>query len=146
MTFEPQYKKIITRAFKRLNLLRRISALAKTPSPNILAQLYKSLIIPIFEYGSICSINAAEVHIEKMQLLQNMALRVITKSPAYITIYDLHDCTGFLPIKHHLISFAKLRFEAMRKNTSILEKSIEDYHQVKHIRENKSILDIIYQT
>ena len=48
MTWEPQFKKITSRAFKRLNLLRRISSLATKPDPNTLAHLYQSMIIPIF--------------------------------------------------------------------------------------------------
>ena len=107
MTFEPQFRKITSRAYKRLNLLRRISSLAKEPNPNILSHLYRSLIIPIFEYSSICTISAAEVHTDKLQLLQNMALRVVTNSPRYISTHDLHDCTGFETTKCHLISYAK---------------------------------------
>ena len=98
MTFEGQFRKLTSRAHKRLNLIRRIASLSKKPNPNILAQLYKSIIVPIFEYSSICTINAAEVHINKLKLLQNTALRVITNSPAYIHLNDPHDCTGFSPI------------------------------------------------
>ena len=83
MTMEPQFRKITTRVYKRLNLLRRISSLAKKTNPNILAHLYRSVIMPIFENSSICFINAAEVHMEKFQLLQNMALRVTMNSPRY---------------------------------------------------------------
>ena len=145
MTFEAQFKKTTTRAHKRLNLIRRISSLSKKPNPNILAELYKTIIVPIFEYSSICTINAADVHIEKLQLLQNTAMRTITNNPAYITINDLHDCTGFQPIKSHLISYAKLRLDTMRQNSTILEKSIHEFEQVRHIHENRSVLDILYQ-
>ena len=144
MTWEPQFRKLTSRAYKRLNLIRRISSLAKEPNPNTLAHLYKSLIVPIFEYSSICVINAAEVHTEKLQLLQNMALRVVLRSPRYVSIKDLHDCSGFRPIKDHLISFAKQRFETMHKNSTILENSIQRHSQVKHIQTNKSPLDILY--
>ena len=144
MTWEPQYRNTVSRAHKRLNLLRRICSLAKDPNPNILAKLYQSLIIPIFEYSSICSISAAECHIEKLQLVQNMALRVVMKSPKYITIHDLHDCTGFVTIKDHLVSYAKQRVKTMRKNSNILEKSIEQYNRVKHILENQSPMDVIF--
>ena len=144
MTWEAQFRKITSRAYKRLNLLRQISSLSKKPNPNILANLYQSLIIPIFEYGSICTINAAEVHIEKLQLIQNMSLRVIMNSPRYVSIKDLHDCTGFPLIKNHLIAFARLRLESMRKNSSILEISIQRYQQVRHIHANKSPLDVLF--
>ena len=144
MTWEPQYRKLTARAYKRLNLMRRLSTLSKKPSPNILAHLYQSLIIPIFEYSSVCIINAAEVHIEKLQLIQNMALRAVTGSPRYISISDLHDCTGFQQIKVYLISFAKKRIETMQKNSPILDKSIHQYNLVKQIHTNKSPLDVLY--
>ena len=73
-----------------------------------------------------------------------MALRVVMKSPKYITIHDLHDCTGFVTIKDHLVSYAKQRVKTMRKNSNILEKSIEQYNRVKHILENQSPMDVIF--
>ena len=144
MTWEPQFWKLTSRAYKRLNLIRRISTLAKDRNPNTLAHLYKALIVPIFEYSCLCIINAAEVHTEKLQLLQNMALRAILSCPRYISISDLHDCTGFQPIKAHLISFAKHRLEVMRKNSSIIEKSVCQWRIVRHIHANKSPLDVLY--
>ena len=142
MTWEPQFQKLTSRAYKRLNLIRRISSLAKNPNPNTLAHLYKSLIVPIFEYSSICIISAGEVHIEKLQLVQNMSLRAITRSPRYVSINDLHDATGFEPIKNHLIAFARQRLEVMRQKSSILE-SIDQHSRVRHIQTNKSPLDIL---
>ena len=144
MTWEPQYRKLAVRAYKRLNLIRRIRSLAKEPNPNILAHLYQSLIIPVFEYSSLCIINAAEVHIEKLQLIQNMALRAIMGCPKYISTSDLHDCTGFLPIKDHLISFARKRLDSMQKNSPLVARPIHQYGLVRHIIANKSPLDVIY--
>ena len=146
MTWEPLFRKLVVRAYKRLNLLRRISSLAQDPNPNLLAHLYQAIILPVFEYSSICSICAADVHIEKLQLVQNMALRVVMSSPRYTSLKDLHDCTGFKPVKAHLTSFAKRRLDAMRKSTRILESSILDYNNVKHIQTNQSPLDILNNT
>ena len=146
MTWEPLFRKLVVRAYKRLNLLRRISSLAQDPNPNLLAHLYQAIILPVFEYSSICSICAADVHIEKLQLVQNMALRVVMSSPRYTSLKDLHDCMGFKPVKAHLTSFAKRRLDAMRKSTRILESSILDYNNVKHIQTNQSPLDILNNT
>ena len=131
------------KAYKRLNLLRHLSSLFKTPSPNTMIHLYNTLIRPIFEYGSICIINAAECHMNKLQLLQNQALRVVTKNPMYISIKDLHDITGTQPIKTHLISDARRRLGKMRKNTRIVDQVIQEYNLVKNIHENQSPLDIL---
>ena len=80
---------------------------------------------------------------EKLQLIQNQALRVVTKSPQYMSIKDLHDCTGILQIRDHLIQHARKRLHTMKRNTSILHEVIQDYENVKHIHMNSSTLDII---
>ena len=104
--------------------------------------LYKSIILPIFEYGSVCFINAAEVHHDKLQLVQNQALRVVMKCPRYVATKDLHDCTGSVNIKNHLISDAKHRLQIMRKNSPIIGKVIAEHQTLRHIQENASPLDI----
>ena len=105
--------------------------------------LYRSVIRPIFEYASICVINAAEVHLNKIQLLQNQALRIVMKSPRYISTKDLHDCTGSSLIKSYLISEAKHRLQIMRKNSPIVSKVIAEHQSLQHIQENASPLDIL---
>ena len=113
LTWEPQFRKMTTRAYKRLNLLRHLASLWKKPNPNVMIHLYNSIVRPIFEYGSICYINAAEVHMDKLQLIQNQALRVVMKSPRYMAIKDLHDCTGSDLIRKHLISHAQRRLDTI---------------------------------
>ena len=109
-----------------------------------MVHLYNTIVRSIFEYGSISFVNAAEVHMDKIQILQNQALRVVMKSPRYMAIKDLHDCTGLQPIKKHLITHARKRLDTMRRNSPILQYVIEEYQSVKHIHENASPLDIIY--
>ena len=134
---------IIAKAYKRLNLLRVVSSLSENPNPNMLVTLYKSIIRPIFEYPSLCIINAAACHIQKMQLLQNQALRVVLKIPSYVSIKDLHDCTGVPPILDHLVSFAKQRLQSMKKTSPLVNPVIEEYNSVSNITENASVLDVI---
>ena len=134
-----------TKAYKRLNLLRHLSSLSKDPNPNTMIHLYRSIIRPLFEYSSICIINAAEVHMDKIQLLQNQALRVVMKCPRYVSTKDLHDGTGSHPIKNHLISDAKHRLQIMRRNSPIVGKVIAEYQTLRHIKENASPLDILTQ-
>ena len=126
-----------------LNLLRHLSTLWKKPSPNIMLHLFNSIVRPIFEYGSVGYVNAAEVHMEKLQLIQNQALRIVTKSPQYISIKDLHDCTGSLHIRNHLILHARRRLHTMKQNSPIIHEVMKYYEKVKHIKTNPSTLDVI---
>ena len=104
-----------------------------------LAQLYQAIILPVFEYSSLGIICAAE----KLHLLQNMAPRVVSNSPRYTSITDLHDCTGFLPIKAHLTSFAKQGLDKMKRSLTILKSPIAEYEKVKNIHTNQSPLDVL---
>ena len=143
LTWEPQFRQMTTKAYKRLNLLRHLSSLSKNPDPNILIRLYRSIIMPIFEYGSVCFINAAETHLDKLQLIQNQALRIVMKCPRYVMTKDLHDCTGSQNVKNHLISDAKRRLQVMRTNSPIVSKVIAEHQALQHIQENASTLDVI---
>ena len=143
LTYEPQIRKIVTKAYKRLNLLRMISATSSNHKPDMLAHLYKSIIRPIFEYSCICTVSAAETHIDKLQLIQNQALRTILKTPQFVSIKDLHDLSAIPCVKDHLISFAQRQLENMKSHSPLIEATINDYEKVRHIKENASILDVL---
>ena len=143
MTWEPHTQKIVAKGYKRVNLLRSVAALSKNVKPEIINLLYKTTIRSIFEYGSICIVSAAETHIRKMQMVQNQAIRIMLQTPAYISIKDLHDCSGLPLVKDHLIEHARKRIKDMERLSPILEPTIAKYHQIKHIKENASTLDVI---
>ena len=145
LTYEPQIKKSVTKAYKRLNLLRMISSMTTEHKPDMLATLYKAIIRPIFEYSSICTVSAAETHIEKLQLLQNQALRAILKTPNYVSVKDLHDLSAIPRIKDHLISFAQKQLKNMKSHSPIIKTAVDGYERVKHIKENASVLDVLQQ-
>ena len=131
------------KAYKRLNLIRILSSISKKSNPDRLATLYKSIIRPLFEYSSLCIVNAAEAHLAKLQLVQNQSIRVILRTPRYVSVKDLHDCSGINPIIDHLVSFARGRFVSMRKSSPLIAETLRNYNSVRHIRENASCLDVI---
>ena len=94
-------------------------------------------------YCSLCILNAAETHIQKLQLIQNQALRIISKFPAYVAIEDLHDCSGLPYVKDYLAECAQKKLTVIKKASSLVGDVIAEYNQVKDIRENASILDIL---
>ena len=120
-----------------------ISAATKKHKPEMLLKLYESIIRPVFEYGSICSITAAECHIDKLQVLQNQALRAILKTPSYVATRDLHDLAGIPQIKEHLTQFARKQLEKTTARSPIVNTTLLEYEEVKHIKENASILDVL---
>ena len=143
LTWEPQTRKMLVRAYKRLNLLRSIAGLSSNQKPSTLLTLYKSTIRSIFEYASICILTAADCHLRKLQLVQNQALRLLLSSPSYVSTHDLHDCSGLRMLKDHLTDFAQKRLTTMKRTSPLIQPTIEKHQEVQHIKENASILDII---
>ena len=144
LTWEPQTRKMLSKAYKRVNLIRSIAALTSKPKPHILLTLYNSTIRSIFEYAAICIITAADCHLLKLQMIQNQSLRLCLDTPAYVSTHDLHDCSGLFPIKDHLTSFAQKRLTLMKRLSPIMQPIIEEHKTVQHIKENLSALDIIH--
>ena len=143
MTWEPEYKKLVEKGSNRLNLLRSISSLCRRSNPGFMVKIYKSLILPIFEYGCVAHINVAEVHLNKLQVIQNSAMRLCLKLPRYISAAALHDASGLTPITKHLRLFASKRLEVM-KNTSIgVQASLGKFQTVKWNKHHPSPLDVI---
>ena len=91
----------------------------------------------------LCIITAADCHLRKLQIAQNQALRLTLATSAYVSIHDLHDCSGVSLIKKHLIDFAQKRLTLMKRLSPIIAPTIEEHKQVKHIKENTSALDIL---
>ena len=73
----------------------------------------------------ICIANAAKVHVQKLQLIQI-------------------NCTGFLPLKDHVVSFANNRLDLIQKNSPLEAKPINPYSLVRHMNTNQLPLDVIY--
>ena len=142
LSWEPQTAKIVAKAYSRLNLLRIVAGLSKRRNPSLLVRLYKSIILPVYEYCSVCIVSAADCHIEKLQVLQNQALRCTLNLPAYVTIADLHDASGLKLVANHLVSFGLSRLRALRNSSPLVNESIEKFNQVRHIGTNKSPLDV----
>ena len=71
LSWEPQTAKIVAKAYSRLNLRRIVSGLSRKKNPYLLVKLDKTIILPVYEYCSICIVSAADCHIEKLQVLQN---------------------------------------------------------------------------
>ena len=134
---------MLIRAYKRLNLLRSIAALTSNRKPSAILTLYKSTIRSIFEYASPCILTAADCHLRKLQLVQNQSLRLALDTPAYVSIHDLHDCSGLQMLKTHLTDSAKSRLTNLKRTSPLIQPTINDYQSVKHIKENISVLDII---
>ena len=67
--FRSHIKMAISKANKRLNLLRLLSGTNWGCKPKIIMQLYKQYVRPVLEYGAIALLSAPKTTLEKIQLV-----------------------------------------------------------------------------
>ena len=143
LSWEQQITKIANKSYSRLNLLRAIGSLSTKQNPTLLAQLYNSTIRSIFEHSSICIISAANTHLEKLQLIQNEAQRIILKVPAYMPITRMNDSSNQTYVKEHLLLVAKGKIKRLYENSPLVRDTVNKFKTLKKSPYNTSPLDII---
>ena len=67
-----------------------------------LITIYNTMILPYFDYANVVWINCGEVNLEKLQKLQNMAMRVILGAPFRTHVKDMLDTLGFLNVRDRI--------------------------------------------
>jgi hypothetical protein len=140
LTWKNYFRKMEDKAQSRLNLLRVLSSHIKSRNCNFMLSLYKALMRPIFEYAYI---SAKDVHLSKLQKLQNAAIQSSFGLPAYISQEFMHDASGLPQILDHLKTFASTRSNSMLSTSPIVHKSVDCYKMVKKILHHPSPLDVI---
>ena len=143
LTWEHQIKKICERAHGRLNILRAMAGISRKHNPTILSQLYNSIIRSIFEYSAVCIVSAANVHLQKMQVIQNEALRIILKVPAYMPISTMNDGSNQKNVKAHLCTVAKEKIRRLYEDSSLVRKTVSNFRLIKNNTYNASPLDVV---
>ena len=113
LTFNQHIQAIATRANKRLNIMKAISASSWGANAGILTMFYKAAIRSILEYAA--PIHAMTIPLEKpttsitptvksrsklhsFQIIQNKALRLITGALNTTTVEALHQQTNIKPL------------------------------------------------
>ena len=143
LTWEKQITKICDKAYGRLNLLRATASLSNKHNPTLLAKLYDATIKSIFEYSSVCIVGAASTHLEKLQLIQNEALRIVLKVPAYMPIVRMNDCANQINVKEFLKSVALRKVKQLYEKSSLVKNTVHHFRQLKASDFNTSPLDVI---
>ena len=126
-----------------MNLLRAMSSLSKKHNPTLLCQIYNSTIRSIFEYPSICIVNAANTHIDKLQIIQNEALRIILKVPSYVPIVLMNDAANQKFVREHLSAIAEQKIRCLNEKSRYVQKTVDKYRSIRLNSYNMSPLDII---
>lgn len=95
LSFSVHINKIISACSQKLFTLSKIR---KYITKDIAIKLYKSLILPVIDYGDVFYGCVPNILLDRVQKLQNKALRIIDLPPRYTSNLDLHVRYQVIPL------------------------------------------------
>jgi hypothetical protein len=102
-TYSTHINNTCTKARKTINILKALQATHWGKQKETLLNTYKTITRPILEYAStIWSPIASHTNINKLQIIQNNALRIATGCTRDTNIQHLHDECSILPLTQHM--------------------------------------------
>ena len=144
LNFSEHIKEICTGAQKRLNLLKLLSSKRKL-DPYTGINLYKMYIRPLFEYGSIAFLTSSNTNINKLQKLQNSAIRSACYLPTYINKKILHSVAQIPTLSQRLLELNTKLLKTMVSHNLAIKELLAKYLTVSHIKKYYSPLDLLFQ-
>ena len=90
------------KAMKRVSLLRLLRGSTWGASHKTILKLYKQYVRPVLETGSVATATCNTLNINKLQVVQNTALRLALRLPYTCRISELHSQSNIQPIKVRL--------------------------------------------
>ena len=109
LTFDPRInflqhtRNAIEKAKKGINILKALTSTGWGKQKETLVSTYNAITRPKLEYAnSIWSPILASTNLQKLQVIQNNALRIATGCTKDTNTQHLHDETEVLPLKEHL--------------------------------------------
>ena len=104
MSWDPQVSEVSRKMFASVGYLFRLRNFLPIPTKIVLAQ---SLLLPILDYADSCYLDLKEEQLNKLERLQNLAIRFIFGLKKYDHVSDFRKKLKWLPIR-------------LRRNTHIL--------------------------
>lgn len=101
LTWKPHILALIQNCNLKLNLLKKIGGTRFGAHRTTLLQLYNSLIRSKLDYGSSVYISASQSVLQKLDIIQNQALRISTGALRSSPISSLHADANQLPLPLH---------------------------------------------
>ena len=103
LNFDEHVAYIKGKTIPKLKLLGRLSYSLDSQT---LLTLYKTLILPIFDFGDIVYHKMSQTNADMLQRLQNMACRAILKMDRYAHVIDMHNELASKTLPTHLELYA----------------------------------------
>ena len=133
LTWRHHIDNVRHRMWLRINAIKAISGRNLGMQSKTLIHLYKMWIRPIALYGAPAYYSAAKTHINKIQVIQNSALRIALalRRTRRTHIEDLHQEGSLAPLKA----------EAVRSSHRFIEKKVDDSLIQRLLIEHRIMLD-----
>ena len=90
-------------------------------------QLYKQYVRPVLEYGAIVLLSAPKTTLEKIQLVQNKAIRIAYRLPWCTSTRKIHQLAEIEPIKKRFQSIANKFIYSLEEHSELF-KLQKDLH------------------
>ena len=117
LSFKYHNNKCSSRVNNRIYQLKKIRGCITTKCA---LSIYKTMILPLFEYGGLFLSSCTDKEQTKLQRLQNQALRVIYKEDNYANVFELHNISNLLPLKlRREMALIKIMFNKVHNNQGL---------------------------
>ena len=99
LKWNEQINSICRKVCKSIAVMRRIKPFVPR---NSLITIYNTMILPHIDYAIIVWCNCGDTHLNKLQKLQNMAMRIILNAPFRTHINDMLQTLGFMNVRDRI--------------------------------------------
>lgn len=120
LTFKNHVENIIERAEKKLKILKRLSGTKWGTSKQTLTITYKSYILPILTFGQELLICASESTKNKLSIVQNKALRIISGGTKSTPIEAMEMFSNVKPLNFYREEAAMKMYERICRTPNTL--------------------------
>ena len=135
LTFSTHTDLICMRAQRRLNMLASMRGKSWGLGSSLIASTYKVLIGSIFDYSSIILLSIAPSNLNRLNIINNKAMRLATYWPPGHTASQMSKITGLYHPKIRAISLTVNYLNGILENNSLMANLFTDYIRAYEVNE-----------
>ena len=147
LTWRHHIDNVRRRMWLIINAINALSVRNLGMQSKTLIHLYKMWIRPIALYGAPAYYSAAKAHINKIQIIQNSALRVALRRTRRTHIEDLHQEGSLTLLKAEAVRsthrFIEKKVDSLIQRLLIEHRIMLDYNRYRKARPSKTPIDLI---
>lgn len=143
LSWNDHFNNIVDRCRKTLNLMRMLSGSAWGADKNTLLIIFKTLILSKITYGAAAYVNASKYQINKLEVLQNSAMRIACGSISGTLISAMQVECGLPPIDLLLLKHSINYFNIIKFTDNHVAASVVQDHWTVHYGNRKQNANLL---